>query len=83
MTYHIVKFHADGGQMCVPGIRCFTDKWEADKLAEHLRTEVGHSCGPQSVQQYESETPIDNDGVIYPGVANMGRNTLGECSFRK
>jgi hypothetical protein len=83
MTYHIVKFHADGGQMCVPGIRCFTDKAKADELAEYLRTESGHSCGLQSVQQCESERPIENDGIIYPGVANMGRDTLGECYFRK
>ncbi len=83
MPYHIVKFHADGGQMCVPGLRCFLDKEEANKLAERLRAEPGHTCGPRSVQQYESETPIENHGVIYPGVANMGRNTLGECGFRK
>jgi len=83
MTYYIVEFHADGGQMCVPGIRCFVNKDEADKLAEYLRTEPGHTCGPQSVRQYESESPVENDGVIYPGVANMGRNTLGECAIRR
>lgn len=80
MTYHIVEFHADGGQMCVPGVRCFIDKNDADKWAEYFRTEPGHSCGPQSVKQYESEMPIENHGIIYPGIANMGRDTTGQCA---
>ena len=74
--FHIVEFHADGGQMCVPGVRCFENKVEADSFAERLRNEPGHSCGPASVRQRESERSIENHGVIYPGVANMGRDAV-------
>lgn len=80
MIYHIVKFHADGGQACIPGIRCFTDKSKADAFAEYLRAEPGHTCGPESVRQSESETSTEDKGIVYPGVANMGRTTLGECA---
>lgn len=74
--YHIVEFHADGGQMCVPGIRCFDDVEKANSFADRLRNEPGHTCGPQSVRQYESNDPVPDHGVIYPGVANMGRNAV-------
>lgn len=74
MSYHIVKFHADGGQMCVPGSRCFNTSEDANIFAERLRNEPGHTCGPQSVKQYESEQAVPDEGVIYPGLANAGRN---------
>jgi hypothetical protein len=74
--FYIVEFHADGGQMCVPGIRCFDSVEKANAFAERLRNEPGHTCGPNSVRQRESETPIENHGVVYPGVANMGRTAV-------
>lgn len=74
--FHIVAFHADGGQMCIPGLRCFDTVEAANDFAERLRNEPGHSCGPQSVKQYESETSIPGRGIVYPGVANMGRDAV-------
>lgn len=70
MSYHIVDFHADGGQMCVPGRRSFTDPEEAGQFAEKMRREPGHVCGPNSVKEYTSETDLGNEGAVYPGVAN-------------
>ena len=65
MTYHVVEFHADGGQMCVEGRRVFTDEAQADGFAERMRNEEGHSCGPESVRQYKSETSPGGEGDIY------------------
>lgn len=70
---YIVEFHADGGQMCVPGRRVFVHKHEADRFAEAMRNEPGHICGPESVTQYESDDPLPNEGHIYPTIANLGR----------
>jgi hypothetical protein len=69
MTYYIVHFHADGGQMCVPGRRVFTDRAEADAFADRMRKEPDHACGPESMRQEEAETDPGNLGVIYPGRA--------------
>jgi hypothetical protein len=74
--FYIVEFHADGGQMCVPGIRCFDSVEKADAFAERLRNEPGHTCGSKSVRQHESETFVESHGVVYPGVANMGRHAV-------
>lgn len=63
--YHVVEFHADGGQMCVPGRRVFTEKPVADSFAEQMRNEEGHSCGPESVRQYESFTDPGKLGDMY------------------
>jgi len=71
--HHIVEFHADGGQTCVPGVRCFPDRGAADRFAEHERGRKGHSCGAGSVRQRESEAPLRDEGYIYPFVASMGR----------
>jgi hypothetical protein len=71
--FYIVTFHADGGQMCIGGLRCYETQKEADDFAARMRAEPGHSCGPQSVKQWESERWLSNIGVVYPGVANMGR----------
>jgi hypothetical protein len=42
--YYLVRFHGDGGQACIPGVRCFSDLDVADGLAEILRGEPGHYC---------------------------------------
>lgn len=73
MIYYIVEFHADGGQMCVLGIRCFIDKQKADEFAQRMCSEKNHYCGPSSVKQRESETQVENEGEIYPTIANIGR----------
>jgi hypothetical protein len=74
--YHIVHFHADGGQMCVPGRRVFTNQAEADAFADEMRNEPDHRCGPESVTQEESETDPGDLGMIYPELANMRRSTF-------
>ena len=71
--YHIVKFHADGGQMCVPGHRSFTNSEEAARFAERMRSAPGHTCGPESVRTYTSEVDLGNEGYEYPLIANSGR----------
>ena len=71
--YHIVEFHADGGQMCVPGRRSFSDPEAARQFAERKRLEPDHTCGPKSVRTYTSETDLGNDGEEYPMLANSGR----------
>lgn len=71
--YHIVEFHADGGQMCVPGRRSFSDPEEARRFAERMCSEPDHTCGPQSVRIYTSETDPGNEGYEYPMIANSGR----------
>lgn len=60
--YHIVEFHADGGQMCVRGHRSFADPEKARQFAEKMRSEPGHTCGPASVREYTSETELRNEG---------------------
>lgn len=70
---YIVEFHADGGQMCISGRRVFVQKYEADRFAEAMRSEPGHSCGPESVTQYESAEPLSIEGDLYPTIANLGR----------
>ncbi|MDO8621499.1 MAG: hypothetical protein Q7R31_04455 [Candidatus Levybacteria bacterium] len=69
--YYIVEFHADGGQMCVPGHRSFADLEKAKQFAEKMRSELGHTCGPESVREYTSETDLGNEGFIYPEIANI------------
>ncbi|GEM_PF-6321658 len=59
--YHIVHFHADGGQDCVPGVRSFDDKESADAFAKQMRAEVGHTC-IDSVFQETSATQISSHG---------------------
>ena len=75
--YHIVEFHADGGQMCVPGRRSFDDSEEARRFAEKKRSEPGHSCGSKSVKEFTSETDLGDEGTIYPEIANTGRKVKG------
>ncbi|MBI3590584.1 MAG: hypothetical protein HY094_04305 [Candidatus Melainabacteria bacterium] len=71
--YHIVNFHADGGQACVPGRRCFENPTNAHTFAKVMREESGHKCGPKSVEQFTSDTPLENEGYIYPAIAQLGR----------
>lgn len=72
MTYYIVKFHADGGQACVPGVRRFTSKSEAEEFAGRMRNEPGHTCVDHT-HLIESPMPEQNRGAIYPEIANIGR----------
>lgn len=67
--YHIVNFHADGGQMCVPGRRCFENPRDAHEFAKAMRDEPGHNCGPKSVKQYTADKPLKNEGHVYPTIA--------------
>jgi hypothetical protein len=56
--YYIVEYHLTGSADTW-GVRCFTDKTEAEKFAEdYLAYPCG--CGPeaQSVSEYQSETPV-------------------------
>ncbi len=69
-TYHVVEFHADGGQMCIPGRRCFTNPMEANRFARRMRSEPDHTCGPKSVKQYTSRKRLCDKGAIYPEIAN-------------
>lgn len=72
--YHIVEFHADGGQMCMPGRRSFDDPEKAKQFAERMRSEPGHNCGPTSVKEHTSKTDPGDEGAIYPEIANIGRH---------
>ena len=63
--YHVVDFHADGGQMCAPGRRSFANPEEARQFADHMRLTPGHTCGPESVREYTSETDLGNEGNTY------------------
>ncbi len=71
--FHVVHFHADGGQACIPGRRVFTDKKTADDFADRMRTEPDHLCGSESVRQEESEINPGDKGMIYPELAVIGR----------
>ncbi|TSC89546.1 MAG: hypothetical protein G01um10143_36 [Parcubacteria group bacterium Gr01-1014_3] len=71
--YYIIEFHADGGQMCIPGRRAFSDPEAAKKFAERMRSEPDHTCGLESVKEFVSETDLGNEGEIYPILANAGR----------
>ena len=71
---YVVEFHADGGQMCVSGHRSFTDPEKAKQFADKMRSEPDHTCGPESVREYVSDTDLGNEGAIYPEVANIGRH---------
>lgn len=44
LPYHVVHFHADGGNKCAEGRRTFTSKPVADQFAELMRVEPGHTC---------------------------------------
>lgn len=66
--WHIVDFHADGGQACMNGRRCFEDSEKAHKFAERMRKEPEHLCGPESVSEYTSEERLENIGLVYPKV---------------
>jgi len=60
--YYIVHFHADGGQMCVPGLRCFEDPVKAARFADKQRNVPGHTC-QNSVREEISETPVKPFGI--------------------
>ncbi len=60
--YHIVHFHADGGQMCGPGVRCFDDPVKASQFADKQRNVPGHTC-KDSVREEISETPVRPFGL--------------------
>ena len=72
--YYVVHFHADGGQMCTEGRRCFEDQTIAEGLAAILKSEPGYTCGPLSVRVTSSQIPVSNHGWfdiragINPGV---------------
>jgi len=40
----IVRFHADGGQACIPGQRVFADPIKAVEFANNRENEPGHNC---------------------------------------
>lgn len=63
--YHVVEFHADGGQTCVPGRRTFADVETAKQFARRMREQKGHTCGPESVKEYTSEVDLGDTGLIY------------------
>jgi len=56
--YHVVEFHADGGQMCVPGHRSFTNPEKAKQFADQMRSEPEHTCGSKSVLENTLRKPI-------------------------
>lgn len=70
----VVKFHADGGQMCVPGLRDFgDDKDAAHRFANKMRDEPRHVCereandiGKSTVIVEYSEEKTKERGIIYP-----------------
>lgn len=66
--FYIVHFHADGGQACVDGIRCYpqAEKDKAEEFAERMRNEPGHHC-LNSVRIEEAEAAVPDKGrVIRP-----------------
>lgn len=69
--FYIVEFHADGGQMCVPGRRVFLDSGLALSFFTACATEKNHTCGAKSVNMTASETNPGDDGEIYPAVARL------------
>jgi hypothetical protein len=68
--YYIVHFHADGGQMCVPGRRVFLDSGQALAFFNRCATEKDHTC-INSVRMEASKTNPGDEGEIYPAVANL------------
>jgi hypothetical protein len=64
--YYVVFFHADGGQVCTRGVRCFKDKKMADQLGDILNSERGHHC-EDSVVVMESTIPYENEGSFNIG----------------
>ena len=47
--HHAVRYHGDGGQMCIPGeVKLFDDVQAAAAFAEAMINEPGHLC-PNSV----------------------------------
>lgn len=71
--YYNVEFHADGGQICVRGLRSFDNRDDARRFAKWIRKEPDHTCGAGSVKEFTSETKLDNEGEIYPRIANILR----------
>lgn len=66
MIYYVVHFHADGGVVCIPGRRVFTDPERANAFANYMRDEPGHLCGSESVSIEETDHDPGNTGRLYP-----------------
>lgn len=62
--YFVVHFHADGGQMCIPGRRVFTDRVAADQFADRMLADTDHYCTDHT-RVVETDTPVDSCGDIY------------------
>ena len=61
--YHYVDFHADGGQMCIPGRRRFSTLEKALRFQGIMDSEPGHHC-KNSVKLFSSEEILDEKGHI-------------------
>jgi len=72
--YYVVHFHADGGQMCVPGHKTFTDKKRAESFLQTMRDEPGHNCGSDSAWMEATTEDMGSEGIVYPGLAMSGRD---------
>jgi hypothetical protein len=72
----VVQFCADGGQMCVPGVRVFPDTPEGRAAAMAFAGSDPHTCwayGRKPPMLCVPAGTVENDGAIYPAVANLGR----------
>lgn len=72
-AFHVVEFHADGGQACTFGRRIFDNVVEAEHFEKRMRNEPDHLCGPESVKTFSTEERKSDSGEIYPNVASSVR----------
>ena len=73
MKYHYVKFHADGGSACVNGLRRFLNTEIADKFAELMRNEPGHTC-KDSVACFSSNEYLEEEGFLALNFTMLNRD---------
>ena len=74
-AFIVVHFHADGGMMCVPGVRSWPNdrqgRLEAERFAISRKRDTGHVCGPDAVWVEFVDTCPHPQGKLYPGKAGQ------------
>jgi len=70
---YVVEYHADGGQMCVPGRRVFKIESRAQAFEKKMMNEKGHTC-KNSVKLIATLKFVEDEGDMYPDVAGSGED---------
>ncbi|HVN55049.1 MAG TPA: hypothetical protein VMT46_12020 [Anaerolineaceae bacterium] len=72
-AFVVVHFHADGGMVCVPGVRSWPNdrrgRQEAERFARSRQCDTGHVCGPDAVWVEFLDTCPKPQGKLFPGKA--------------